>query len=495
MLYKAWSRSYNGRASHNPLGARDLRICFDDGSKRGAPAARRHETSRPPEMPKLGQLLVQRGWASPEDVQRAIRGQGAAGRRLGTCLLECGALTEDLLLKALSEVHRVPAVGPEDLRGIPDETIAALPAKIAIRCKAVPFRSFATQVHVAMLDPRDLNCQDELAFALGKRVQPYVAPEVRIRQALDRYYGDECPSSIATLAERLDRTRYQWRSGAGPAAAAAGGAGKSAEGAGAPAGDDRRAVRRSKSPWEHPEAALFGGGTRPVPAPLPAPRAAGPAPAPPPAAARARPQASAPARAFSVALTEGERAELTEAPGPAEDETDDTRPIPADAPPLPLSFEEVEERLLRVTDPEEVGRLLVAFLGRMFERVALFRILRDRVEGWRGAGAALDEECLRSFRVGFDQPSFFLNLRQGGSFYLGPLPPMAVHKQLARCWGGSLPTECLLLPIRIRGRLVTAILADRGPGELGALDLESLVGLGVLAGEAYERCILRKKKD
>lgn len=453
-------------------------------------------------MPKLGQLLVQRGWASPEDVQQAIRAQAAAGGRLGTCLLERNALTEDLLLKALSEVHRVPATGPEDLRGIPDETIATLPAKIAIRCQAVPFRAFGTQVHVAMLDPRDLNCLDELAFALGKRVQPYIAAEARIHQALGRYYGEECPARFATLIERLDRTRYLWRSG-GAAAAAGGAGGRSAETAAPPPRDDRRAVRRSTGPWEHPEAALFGGETRPVTPPPSAPRAPGAAASagsgaarpPAPAPAAARPPAPAPARALSVALTEDERAELVEHGPAAEEDGDDTRPIPADAPPLPLSFEEVEERLLRVTDPEEVGSLLLAFLGRMFERVALFRVLRDRVEGWRGAGATLDEACLRSFRAGFDQPSLFLNLRQGGSFYLGPLPPMAVHKTLARCWGGSLPKECLLLPVRLRGRLVTAVLADREPAKLGALDLEGLVGLAALAGEAYERCILRKKKD
>jgi hypothetical protein len=412
-------------------------------------------------MAKLGQLLVQRGWASPEDVQRAIHTQSASGGRLGTCLLERNALTEDLLVKALSEVHRLPAAGAEDLRGIPDETIGALPAKLAIRCQAIPFRAFGTQVHVAMLDPRDLNCQDELAFALGKRVQPYVAAEVRIRQALDRYYGEECPARFATLIERLDRTRYLWRQGERPATAAEAASGAPAAGA-EPSGE-RRVVARSGSPWEHPEAALF----------------------------------ASPAR--SVPLTDHERAELVEGPTgrPAQgaQDEDDTRPVPADAPPLPLSLAEVEERLLRVSEPDEVGRLLVGFLGRSFGRVALFRVLRDRVEGWSGAGAALDGECLRRFRAGFDQPSLFLNLRQGGSFYLGPLPPMALHKSLAQCWGGALPGECLALPIRIRGRLVSVVLADREPEELGTVDIEGLIGLAAAAGDAYERCILRKKKD
>lgn len=433
-------------------------------------------------MPKLGQLLVQRGWASPEDVQAALTTQAVAGGRLGTCLLESNALTEDLLLKALSELHRLPAVGVEDLRDLPAETVAVLPARVAIRCRAVPFRAFGTQVHVAMLDPRDLNCQDELAFAAGKRIQPYVANEVRLRQALDRYYGDECPSRLATLAERLDRARYLWRTEEQqerPAAAAAG-----------------RGETSARSVWEHPETALFG--SRP-PQPTAAPRPAGPearsaAPATPAATPAPRRPAPSP-RPMVVPLTESERAEIARREGASESTGDDTRPVPADAPPLPLTFPEAVERLERASEPEEIGRFLVAFLGRRFERVALFRVHRDRVAGWRGAGSSLDEDCLRAFEGDFSQPSVFLNLRQGGTFFLGPLPSMALHKALARCWGGSLPRECLILPVRLRGRLVTAIYLDREPERLGQLDLEPLLGLATATAGAFERCIYRKKKD
>lgn len=425
-------------------------------------------------MPKLGQLLVQRGWASPEDVQAALRSQSVAGGRLGTCLLESNALTEDLLLKALSELHRLPAVGVEDLRDLPAETVAVLPAKLAVRCRAVPFRAFGTQVHVAMLDPRDLNCQDELAFAAGKRVQPYVTSEVRLRQALERYYDEECPHRFATLIERLDRARYLWREQAQeeqktrPAAAAVG-----------------RAEAPARSVWEHPEAARFESAP------------ARPAPVRPAAAAGGAPIApTPPPRPTVVSLTEAERAEIANKRQAARaPDGDETRPVPADAPPLPVSLGEVTERLERAREPEEIGRLLVAFLGRMFERVALFQVRRDRIAGWLGAGSSLDEACLRGFEADFSQPSVFLNLREGGSFFLGPLAPMAVHKTLARCWGGSLPRECLVLPVRLRGRLVSAIYADREPARLGRLDLEPLLDVATATAAAFERCIYRKKKD
>ena len=228
-------------------------------------------------MPTLGQLLVRQGWASPDDIERALTAQTAVANRLGTFLLERRVLGEDLLLKALSEQHQVPGAGVEDLRDIPEDVIASLPAKLAARCNAVPFRAFGTQVHVAMLDPRDLNCQDELAFALGKRVRPFVATEIRIREALERYYGVPCPSQFKMLIERLDNNRYAPARKTEERARAATAAGA-----------------RSRRLWEQPEAALFseeftrpaapppaavGGAaasaavaTRPAPRPRPRPR-------------------------------------------------------------------------------------------------------------------------------------------------------------------------------------------------------------------------------
>ena len=174
---------------------------------------------------------------------------------------------------------------------------------------------------------------------------------------------------------------------------------------------------------------------------------------------------------------------------------DDTQPIPPGAPPLPITFEDAEEHLARCTTPDQVAAVLLALLDQHFERVALFKVLRDRVVGWRGGGRTLDDDALQEFSADFNQPSLFLNLRTSGSFYLGPLPAMAVHRTLARCWGGALPRECIMLPVRIQGRLVTTIYLDRGPGGLGKVDLDALLHLAVVAAEAYERCILRKKKD
>ncbi len=161
-------------------------------------------------MSKLGQLLVARGWITVQQLNRALQNQGVVGSRVGTCLLEMEALSEENLLKGLSEQLGVPAVGLDDLRGVPDEVLALLPDKIARRCRAVPFRLVGSRLDVAMMEPRNLAAQDEIAFASGKRVNVHVAHELRIVEALERYYREESPSRLSLLAERLNRARYFW---------------------------------------------------------------------------------------------------------------------------------------------------------------------------------------------------------------------------------------------------------------------------------------------
>src|ERR1700753_1421253 len=129
-------------------------------------------------MGKLGQLLVARSWITVQQLTRALQNQNAVGGRLGTCLLEMEVVGEDLLVRSLSEQQGVPAAGIEVLRLILE--------KLARRCRPIPFRVAGGRLDVAMQDPRNLVCQDEIAFACGKRVKVHVLHELRIYEALQR---------------------------------------------------------------------------------------------------------------------------------------------------------------------------------------------------------------------------------------------------------------------------------------------------------------------
>jgi hypothetical protein len=168
-------------------------------------------------------------------------------------------------------------------------------------------------------------------------------------------------------------------------------------------------------------------------------------------------------------------------------------PLPSvQPPPPPATLDEAIAALGEVSDLEEVARVLLGFLGRNHRRVALFQVSRDRVNAWKVQGTGIDRDAFASFSIGFDQPSIFLNLRHGGGVYFGPLPPMPAHRQLARTWGGDLPRECVMLPVRIKDRLILILYADGAVK--GPVELPQMQRLLAATTAAVERCILTNRQ-
>jgi len=476
-------------------------------------------------MAKLGQLLVARGWITVQQLTRALKNQNVAGGRLGTCLLEMDALSEELLLKGLAEQHGVPAAGPDDLRGVPDEVLELIPDKLARRLRCVPFRVEGSRLDLAVTDPRNLSAQDEIAFASGKRVKVFVAPEIRILEALEKYYREECPSRFGNVLDRLNRARFLWDKPAPPAQPEL-----TQPVLHSPLFDTPVAIKMpphlpeltplAASPAAPPPAPPPARYAAPVTPPMPAmPASARPAPAAPrpsavaavaaaiveePAAAMASPSSPSIAappeavpipppipkpvplpRAKSVSLTPEERVELGAFSW--------VEPATGSAGEAPITLDEATAALAKAGDLDQVGEILLGFLGRIYRRAALFHVTRDRVAGWRIHGQGIDREAFSQFSVGFDQPSLFLNLRQGSSLYLGPLPPMPAHRQLARTWGGDLPRDCVMLPVHVKDRMVLVLYADGATG--GTVSLPLLQQLNRAATAAVEHCIIARKRS
>ena len=84
------------------------------------------------------------------------------GGRLGTCLLETGAITEYALLSVLSEQLGVPVATRADLEAVPQELISLLSSESAINCSAIPFRGSSHHIDVALGESRDLRSIEAL---------------------------------------------------------------------------------------------------------------------------------------------------------------------------------------------------------------------------------------------------------------------------------------------------------------------------------------------
>jgi hypothetical protein len=169
----------------------------------------------------------------------------------------------------------------------------------------------------------------------------------------------------------------------------------------------------------------------------------------------------------------------------------DTTPLVV--PKAPETIAELEERLTAVEERDDVAHAVLSFLERRFQRRLLFMVKGGGIAAWIGSGAGVDQKQLGAFEVSFDQPSLFLNLREGSPFYRGPLPRLDAHQRLVRVWGGKYPRECMLLPVRVRDRFVAAVYCDRGSEDLARVDVGELQQMAAAMGHAFERYLVRKK--
>ncbi|MEO7794743.1 MAG: hypothetical protein ABIV06_08225 [Thermoanaerobaculia bacterium] len=471
---------------------------------------------------RLGELLEKRGHLTREQLLRALRNQKVLGSRLGSCLLEIEALTEEQLCAALAEQSGMPCASPEDLRGIPDDVLELIPAKVAKRCQAIAFRASSTQVKVALIDARNLSLQDEIAFVVGKRIRWHVAPELRMLEALEKHYGEECPARFVKLLDKMNRSRFLWAresAGARDAPAEQAGdqlqwdtqiAGVPASASGAESSPDSQASISVELPhFQH--AALDLPTLKSAPAApaahAPDPGAPAPAPAVPvPATAAAAPE-KPPAKALRPPKPEATLVPVPPAPSPAPVVA---APPPPPPPPMPAtpamapspaalrrSVEETEQRLLQPKERDDVGRALLDFAAGRVLRAALFVVRKEEVSAWFWAGAGLDEMRLAALRLSLKQPSLFDGLREKGGSFRGALSQLPAHRTLAACFSAPpLAEEVLVLPVRVKERLVAALLLEprlaAAPG-LSPADLADLQRVIAKAEIAFEVCIMQSK--
>lgn len=157
---------------------------------------------------RIGELLVQKGIITPEQLQEALKLQQQSGERLGRILIEKGWLTEDQLADVLSEKFNIPRVRVDSYTLDPS-IVNTIPVDLARRYKVIPLFRVEDTLTVAMADPLDIFAIDALRQATGLRIQEVIATESDIEKAIDRYYStrdsmDQVVRDLGKEVETLD---------------------------------------------------------------------------------------------------------------------------------------------------------------------------------------------------------------------------------------------------------------------------------------------------
>ncbi|NNE09849.1 MAG: Flp pilus assembly complex ATPase component TadA [Gemmatimonadetes bacterium] len=160
------------------------------------------KTSTKPQAKKqIGDLLVEAGLLTQEDLKNVLREQKSSGKRLGELLVTKKFCTEAEIATGLSIQLGVTLV---DMKNAPVEPSALelMNEKLARKHTAMPIAIEGRNLTVAFADPLDFDAIESLQFATGTVIQPVIATAKGIGWAIDKHYriGDSVDKIVKDIS-------------------------------------------------------------------------------------------------------------------------------------------------------------------------------------------------------------------------------------------------------------------------------------------------------
>jgi MshEN domain len=384
----------------------------------------------------FGKYLLKQGILSREQLEEATQAMVVFGGRLGTHLVESGALRIEDLEKHLAEYLAVPRPPPEGLARPDPKALAAVPRHLIESFKIFPFKLEERTLHAAMRDPRNSEQIAELARATRLRIKPYLLAEIRLFFLLEKAFGVRPGERYQRLTTTDERRPAPGPVRVPPPDPEEAEARRHRDTHGIKAlGDDEEFLDKSAF------SSLYGGWqiTHDVEG-----------------AARS-----------GAAATPSERKGMP-------------------APPSPAEVVRLEAALAEAKDREDVARHALEIARVHADAAALFTVRGDAVQGLWASGSADGPRVRAALFAAPDVPEAEGALARG--------TPQGLAADLATAAGRGEVRDAAVLPVRIRGRAVNLLYADNGALPLPETGVAALEALCDCVSQAYERIILARKR-
>ena len=137
---------------------------------------------------RLGELLLRERRVTPTQLQEALTYQRSNGGRLGASLVKLGILSDDDITGVMSRQYGVAAVDLSQIT-IDAALIRLIPAETAGKYNVIPVGRSGNTLTLAMTDPTNVFAMDDIKFRTGLNVEPVVASETAIQEAVKQHYG------------------------------------------------------------------------------------------------------------------------------------------------------------------------------------------------------------------------------------------------------------------------------------------------------------------
>lgn len=139
---------------------------------------------------RLGDVLLDAGLVTEEQIEHALLQQKTTKRRLGDELIAEGVITEAGVIEALQMQLGVEFIDLSQI-DLDPEMSRVVSKNVARQYNVVPVRTTPDEVYLAMSDPLNFMAIEAVKHATRKRVVPMVAMHDAIMRAIMTLYGNE----------------------------------------------------------------------------------------------------------------------------------------------------------------------------------------------------------------------------------------------------------------------------------------------------------------
>ncbi len=136
---------------------------------------------------RIGELLLKEKKITPDQLQQALAAQKANGGKLGYNLVKMGFVKDEEITALLSKQYGVPSINLAQFQ-IDPAVVKLVPPETAQKYQIIPLSRSGASLTIAMTDPTNVFAMDDIKFMTGYNVEPVVASETAIIEAVQKYY-------------------------------------------------------------------------------------------------------------------------------------------------------------------------------------------------------------------------------------------------------------------------------------------------------------------
>ncbi len=152
----------------------------------------------------LGELLIQEKLLDSEQLKSALDFHKKNDVGIGSAIVSLGYLSEEEMAQALSRQLGYPYINLDQFEVYPD-VISLIPIEIAKKYLIMPIHRIRSFLTLAMVDPTDLGIIEDVRFRTGLSIQPVIASESGIMNAVSKYYGSSDALRVKQIVDEIEQ--------------------------------------------------------------------------------------------------------------------------------------------------------------------------------------------------------------------------------------------------------------------------------------------------